>query len=272
MRAFETILVDTEDQVTTITINRPEQRNAMSPQLHFDMRDALSELRNDPETRVLVITGKGTAFCAGQDLKQYFYKGWQDQNLRAAANDASSQWRDKLLRLFPKPTIAAINGHCYGGAMGVVAACDIVIAAEEATFGFPEVNWGVIPGSTLCRSIPEIMAFRDVMWYFISGERFDGQKALDLKWATFCVPLAQLRARTLEVAGVLKDKEPTVLRLTKQVLRHAMQMSFEEVNALSTAVTAELRAGAKQGIEQFMAHEYRPAESAYRWQEAEQKA
>ena len=272
MRTFETILVDTEDQVTTITINRPEQRNAMSPQLHFDMRDALSELRNDPDTRVLVLTGKGTAFCAGQDLKQFFYKGWQDANLQAAAGDASFQWRDKLLRFFPKPTIAMVNGHCYGGAMGVVASFDIVIAAEEATFGFPEVNWGVIPGSTLCRSIPEIMGFRDTMWYFLSGERFDGKKAVELKWATFCVPLADLRAKTLEVAAVLKEKEPTVLRLTKQVLHHAVQMSFEETNALSSAVTAELRAGAKKGIEQFMAHEYRPAESAYRWQEDDPKA
>lgn len=272
MPSFETILVDTEDQVTTITINRPEQRNAMSPQLHFDMRDALSELRNDPETRVLVLTGKGSAFSAGQDLKQFFYKGWQDANLQAAAGDASSQWRDKLLRFFPKPTIAMINGHCYGGAMGVVAACDLVVAADEATFGFPEINWGVIPGSTLCRSIPEIMAFRDVMWYFLSGERFDGKKAVELKWANFSVPLAELRSRTLEVANILKEKEPTVLRLTKQALRYAMQMSFEETNALTTAYATELRAGARKGIEQFMAHEYRPAEGTYRWQEAEQKA
>lgn len=271
MRKFETLLIDTEDQVTTITLNRPEAKNAMSPQLHFDMRDALSELRHDENTRVLVLTGTGDSFCAGQDLKRFFYEAAKDPTLRVRAREASSEWRMRLLRLFPKPTIAAVNGFCFGGAMGVVTSCDIVIAAEEATFGFPEINWGVFPGSTLPKVIPELMPFRDALYYSLTGDRFDGKKAAELRFANFAVPRSQLRQATLEVAAKLKEKEPWVLRVTKEVFKLGMQMNYEEMDAWTEAKGNELKLlsgeGWKRGVEQFMEHKYKPALESYKWEE-----
>src|ERR687890_588251 len=106
MAEYQTLLVDKNEGVTTITLNRPEKRNAMSPQLHRDMYDALTDLETDDETRVLVITGNGDAFCAGQDLKEYFYEVRDNRRAREENRRISHAWRHEKLRFFPRPTIA----------------------------------------------------------------------------------------------------------------------------------------------------------------------
>src|SRR5665811_1976976 len=108
--SYETIKKDTVDGVTTITFNRPERRNAMNPTLHMEMVDALTDLEADDDCRVLVLTGAGESFCAGQDLKEYFYDISDDRKARLKARKASMTWRSQLLRFFPKPTISAVNG------------------------------------------------------------------------------------------------------------------------------------------------------------------
>ena len=146
---YKTIAIDKADGVTTIRFNRPDKRNAMNPQMHREMYDALTELHTDDETRVLVITGNGEAFCAGQDLKEYFYELKDDRRGREEIRRISHAWRHEKLRFFPKPTIAAINGWCFGGAFTVVASVDIAIASDEATFGLSEINFGNIPDAAV---------------------------------------------------------------------------------------------------------------------------
>ncbi|MEK6601872.1 MAG: enoyl-CoA hydratase-related protein, partial [Candidatus Binatota bacterium] len=144
---YQAILVKKENGITTVTFNRPESRNAMSPQLHRDMYAALNELRYDKETRVIVLTGAGPSFCAGQDLKQYFLEmDSQPQSVRDEVRRLSKLWRNELIRTMPQPVIAMINGWCFGGGFTIVTACDIAIAAEDATFGLSEVNFGHFPG------------------------------------------------------------------------------------------------------------------------------
>lgn len=126
MPRFQTIRIEKEDQITTIVLNRPEKRNAMNPQMHFDMCHALEELAHDPETRVLVLTGAGESFCGGQDLQEFFLDLADDPVAKARANNASNRWRLQLLRFFPAPSIAMVNGYCFGGAFGLVAACDLI--------------------------------------------------------------------------------------------------------------------------------------------------
>jgi feruloyl-CoA hydratase/lyase len=154
---YSTILIEKNDGITTLKFNRPEKRNAMSPQLHREMYDALSELQFDDETRVLVITGNGDAFCAGQDLKQYFYELKDDRRAREEIRRISHAWRHEKLNMFPKPTIAAINGWCFGGAFTVVCSSDIAITAEEAVFGLSEVNFNQIPGGLVTKVVQEIV-------------------------------------------------------------------------------------------------------------------
>ena len=143
---YETLLVTKESGITTIAFNRPEKRNAMSPQLHREMFDLLTDLRYDEETRVIVLTGAGESFCAGQDLKQYSLDmDSQPARVRDELREKVRRWRGEMLRTLPKPVIARITGWCLGGALTVIAGCDIAIASEEALFGLPEVNFGHFP-------------------------------------------------------------------------------------------------------------------------------
>src|SRR4029450_1880731 len=130
-KEYETVLIEKQDGITWLIMNRPDKRNAMSPQLHLEMDDALAELAVDPQTHVLVLTGAGEAFCAGQDIKLYFRANDDAPAERAKARHASNQWRWHRLSNFPQPTIAMVNGYCFGGGFTQVCACDCALAADE---------------------------------------------------------------------------------------------------------------------------------------------
>jgi len=179
---YKTVKVEKEDGITWCILNRPEKRNAMNPQLHYDMLEALTELEVDKDTKVLVITGAGPSWCAGQDLREYF-RGTDTNPLeRRKASWASQEWRWRRLFWFPKPTIAMVNGFCFGGAFTPLIACDFAIAAEDATFGLSEVNWGIFPGGLVSRVLADAMCYRDAMWAIMTGDPFDGKKAAKPAW------------------------------------------------------------------------------------------
>ena len=145
-KAYDTVLVEIADGIAWVTLNRPEKRNAMNPQLHFDMVEALTWLNTEPECKLLVLGGAGESWCAGMDLKEFFRELDDKPVERALARDAYRRWGWYGLNRFSKPTIAMVHGYCFGGAFTPLIACDFAIAAEDATFGLSEVNWGIIPG------------------------------------------------------------------------------------------------------------------------------
>ena len=131
------VLVDEDEGIFTLTLNRPEKRNAMSPELHYRMHDAHHRAgQYNDKVRKRIVTGAGASFSSGQDLKSYFHllEGQTLKEARERAREISNQWRGKLLRQFQAPTIAMVNGYCFGGAFTIVASCDIAIAADDATF------------------------------------------------------------------------------------------------------------------------------------------
>lgn len=227
----------------------------MSPQLHFDMRDALSELRNDPDTRVLVLTGKGTAFCAGQDLKQYFYKGWQDALLRSAANDASSQWRDKLLRLFPKPTIAAINGDALGHGLELALACDLRLAVRGARLGLGHVLQGAMPWDGGTQRLPRLAPRALALEMVLTGRVIEAAEA----WSAGLVlepqpSRGELASQAEALAGKLASVAPIAARYVKEAARKGMEVPLEhglrlEADLALLLHTSQDRA---EGIRAFM--------------------
>ena len=113
-KVYKTVKVEKENGITWVILNRPEKRNAMSPQLHFEMVDVLIELESDDETRVLVLTGAGDSWCAGQDLKEFFRELDDKPAERRRAEWATHEWRWRSLLTFPKPTIAMVDGYCFG--------------------------------------------------------------------------------------------------------------------------------------------------------------
>ncbi len=264
MTEYSTIVVEKQDGVTTIRFNRPEKRNAMSPQLHRDMYDALTDLEADDETKVLVLTGNGDAFCAGQDLKEYFYELRDDRRAREENRRISHAWRHEKLRFFPRPTIAKINGWCFGGAFTIVASVDIAIAAEDARFGLSEINFGHLPGGLVTKVVQEIMQPRQALYYILTGDPFDGRRAAEIGLITMAVPRAELDATVDEVVTKLKQKDPIALRACKEAFKAvAPHVSYEDawhwLSAKSDQLTwLQKNRGMQDGIEGFLRKDYRP--------------
>ena len=133
---WETVKVDVEAGIGWITLNRPDKRNAMSPTLNREMIDVLETLELDQEAQVIVLTGAGDAWTAGMDLKEYFRENdGKPEIFQERLRRDCSQWQWKLLRMYAKPTIAMVNGWCFGGAFSPLVACDLAIAADEAEIG-----------------------------------------------------------------------------------------------------------------------------------------
>ena len=240
-KTYETVLVEKEGLITWVTLNRPEKRNAMNPQLCFDMVDVLSELDTDPECGVLILTGKGDAFTSGMDLREFF-RALDDKPVeQALAREADRRWNWQKLSNFSKPTIAMVNGFCFGGGFIPLVACDFAIAADEATFGISEVNWGIIPGGLVSKVVTETMNYRKALYYACTGKTFDGKEAEAIGLVTYSVPLAELRDEVISLANDLLEKSPAILRATKEVIKGVRDMSVEQAYDYIAAKSEQAR-------------------------------
>jgi len=263
-KKYETIKVEKEGGITWVIFNRPDKRNAMSPQLHMDMDDVLDDLAIDDETDILILTGAGQAFCAGQDIRLYFRGTEADPAMRAKARRASNQWRWQKLSTFPKPTIAMVNGFCFGGGFTQVCACDFAIAADEATFGLSEVNWGILPGGIVSWNVVQTLNFRDAMYYAMTGDPFDGKQAKQMGFVNFSFPTDKLREETVKFAKKLMEKSPAALRYTKECIRAVRFMNEPQaadyLNAKSDALKYNDKENSRgEGMKQFLDEKtYRP--------------
>lgn len=268
-KTYENIKIEREGHVTFLVLNRPEKRNAMSPGLHYDVEDALMWLDSDEQTRVLVLAGAGDAWCAGQDLKLYFRETANNPAERKKSNAASHHWRWEILSKFSKPTVAMVHGYCFGGAFTQLCACDFAIAAEDATFGLSEVNWGIIPGGIVSWNLVDMMLPRHAMYYAATGEPFDGKRAVELGLVNFAVPHDQLRAKTLELAGKLEKLNPSVLRFTKEAVRSVRGMTADQARDYLGAKQDSLQKADKEiadrvGMKKFLDEKsYRPGLGPY---------
>src|SRR5437764_409507 len=264
LKKYETIKVDREGGITWVIFNRPDKRNAMSPQLHMDMDDVLDDLSIDEETEILILTGAGEAFCSGQVIRLYFRGTEADPAMRAKARRASNQWRWQKLSTFPKPTIAMVNGFCFGGGFTQVCACDFAVAADDATFGLSEVNWGILPGGIVSWNVVQTLNFRDAMHYAMTGDIFDGKKAKEIGFVNMHFPRAQLKQETIKFAKKLMEKSPAALRYTKEAIRAVRFMNEPQasdyLNAKSDALKLNDREnGRQEGMRQFLDEKtYRP--------------
>src|SRR6202035_5330051 len=150
--------------------------------------------------RVLVITGAGDAFCAGMDLKEFFHDLKENPKEYNRVLRVATEWRSRTLRYFPKPTIAMINGYCFGGAFSIVESCDLAFAAHEAKMGLSEINFKGFPGGSVSKSLANLFRPRDALFYGLTGRRFDGRTAASIGFVNLAFPAAQLRAETLKLA------------------------------------------------------------------------
>src|SRR6185312_11529513 len=186
-----------DERIAWVSINRPDKRNAMSADLAYEMLEVLEALEIDERCGVLVLTGVGDSFSAGMDLKDYFRATDGLPALeRQRVYRINAMWQWRFLAPYPKPTIAMVNGWCFGGAFTPLVSCDLAVAAEEATFGLSEINWGIIPAGVVTKAVSQVMSQRDCLYYIMTGETFDGRKAASMGLVNEAVPLKDLRART----------------------------------------------------------------------------
>lgn len=267
---METIKVEFENGIAWVTLNRPEKRNAMSPTLNREMLETLDALEVEDQCKVLVLTGAGESFSAGMDIKEYFREVDQATPIEVMrVQRASMGWQWRRLQAFPKPTIAMVNGWCFGGAFTPLVSCDLSIAADEAVFGLSEVNWGIIPAGNVTRAVAEKMTQSDALHYLMTGETFTGKQAAAMRLVFESVPLTELRARTMAVAQTLMRKNPHVLSAIKLAYRRVKDMNWDVsedylyAKAQQTYST-DPESGRAQGMKQFLDDKnYRPGLGSY---------
>src|SRR5712692_626196 len=223
----DSVKFDVEDGIAWVNFNRPAKRNCMSPTLNRRMMEVLDELEFRDDVGVLVLSGESSAWSAGMDLKEYF-RETEAKGLcavRRSQAEAYGWWR--RLRWYQKPTIAMVNGWCFGGGYGPLFACDLAFAADEAQFGLSEINWGILPGGGATKVVVELLSMRDAMYRALTGENIDGRKAAAWRLVNESVPLTNLKGRVREVATVLLQKNATALKATKDAIRRVGEMTYD---------------------------------------------
>jgi len=216
---YQFILLDRDGGVATLTINRPDKRNALNAVVRREVVEALDELRGDPDVRVVVITGAGDkAFVAGADISEFAERTPLEQRLAMSGRRIFD-----VIASFPLPVIAMINGYALGGGCELAMACDIRIAGESARLGQPEINLAIIPGGGGTQRLPRLVGQGQAMRLILSGDLIDAAEALRIGLVDVVVPDGDLRKETYELATRIAAKSPVTLRLAKEAVRMAAE-------------------------------------------------
>jgi enoyl-CoA hydratase/carnithine racemase len=245
------IRYDKDDKIVTITIDRPQAMNAMDRETSRELAEAFQDFDQDEQRLVAILTGAGDrAFSAGADLKKMYGRA-EDGNIREIW-DHERQWRlGQRLQVW-KPVIAAINGYCLAGGLELAMGCDIRIASDTASFGCPEVRWGILHGYGALR-LPKTIPLSAAMELLLTGERISAQDAYRLGIISRVVPPAELMPTTRQLAEKICANGPLAIRVTKELAWRGLEMSTEEALRLYAALGALVRASedAREGPRAF---------------------
>lgn len=242
-----------ERGVATITLDSPHNRNALSAQLRRELRDHLAATADDGEVRVVVLSHTGPVFCAGMDLKESRGAGAADQGVNEFPQILELIWTH------PKPVVARLAGPARAGGVGIVAACDIAVAAEEVSFAFTEVRIGVVPAVISVTVLPRLLP-RAAHELFLTGEQFDARRAVGIGLLNSAVPAGQLDHEVRRYTDMLALGAPGALAATKAMLRRERAASMAEDFAAMLELSARHFASAEgqEGMRAF-AEKRRPS-------------
>lgn len=247
-------LIQVQDRcaVRVLTLSRPQVRNAMSLPLMLDLTDALHAARTEAGVRVVVLTGAGAAFCAGLDLEELKAMTARSSEDHRADSEVFRTLLDTLYT-FPKPTVAAVNGHAVGGGAGLAAACDLTVMAQGAKMGFTEVRIGFVAALVsvfLVRLLGEKHA-RDLL---LTGRLLEAEEAARLGLVNEVVPEGEALERALELAHDLTRSAPGSLSMTKSMLAAAPGLSLSDGLRFAADLNALARSGPelREGVSAFL--------------------
>lgn len=224
MSNYETITVEKRGGVAVLTINRPDKLNALNSKVHAEGVDALDALRKDDEVRVVVITGAGQkSFVAGADISEF--AGQTPVTQRAVFQEKTLF---NSIDVFPKPVIAMINGFCLGGGNELALACDIRVCSENARFGQPEINLGLIPGGGGTQRLTRLIGEGRSMEIMLTGDMIDAATAHRYGLVNHVFTSEELEAKTMEMANKIAEKAPIALQLAKEAVKFASRSALDE--------------------------------------------
>ncbi len=221
--AYGTIIVETEDHVTTVRLNRPEALNALNAQILDEVASAVGEAEASGRVRAIVITGSEKAFAAGADIKEMADKGFVDMFLEdtfAGPTEALMHCR--------KPIIAAVSGYCLGGGCELAMICDLIIAADTAKFGQPEINLGIMPGMGGSQRLARFVGKAKAMDMCLTGRFMDAAEAERSGLVARVVPAKDLQREARAVATKIAEKSPLAVRACKEAVNRAYETTLSE--------------------------------------------
>lgn len=246
-----TVDFDVEEYVGTVTLNRPDARNALNAQVRTELKDVLDAVEASPDVRVVVLTGasEAKAFVAGADVKELRERDALSQR-EASKRPRVYEYVDDL----EKPVIAAINGHALGGGCELAQACDVRIAHERAKLGQPEINLGIMPGGGGTQRLARLVGEGQAMRLVLSGEIIDAEEAREIGLVDEVREDEEFEDRVDELAGRMADKSPTALELAKKAVKASSRMDLESGIEYEAELFALLFASGdkNEGIDAFL--------------------
>jgi methylglutaconyl-CoA hydratase len=239
MDAAEPVLLNVDEGIATLTLNRPAALNAISRALAADLLAALGDLAARPDLRVVVVRGAGErAFCTGADLKERATLSAAEKGSHTGLISAAAD----VLAALPVPTIAAIRGYALAGGLELALACDIRLAAADAVFGLTEVRIGIFPGAGGPVRLPRVVGPGKARELIFSGRRIDATEALACGLVERVVPPGELDASAAELAGQIRDAAPLAVRAVKRVLEVTADLPLPAALAYAEALRRPLDA------------------------------
>jgi methylglutaconyl-CoA hydratase len=250
---YQTLDISIDGKVATITLNRPDVRNAFNETTIAEIKQAFEEVGGNEGVRAIVLAANGPAFCAGADLN------WMKKmaGYTHAENNADALQLAEMLRtiyLCPKPVVAKVQGDCYAGGMGLVAACDIIVAVDAANFCLSEVKLGLIP-ATISPYVIKAMGENASRRYFLTAERFSAQEALRIGFAHEVVIAEMLDAKVAEIVKALVNNSPNAVQQAKVLVREVVGQPVNDALLADTAERiAHIRASeqGREGVQSFL--------------------
>ncbi len=231
MTGGELVHLEVADGTATVTLDSPANRNALSRQLRAELRDRLESALADPAVRVVVLTHTGPVFCAGMDLKEARGAGADQQGIQEFPALLEALWTS------PKPSVARLTGPARAGGVGLVAACDIALAADTVSFAFTEVRLGLVPAVISVPVLPRLLP-RAAHELFLTGEVFDAARAVDIGLLNACIPADRLDAEVARFVEMLILGGPEALAATKLLLTAGTAESFGAALGAATELSA----------------------------------
>jgi len=249
---YDTIDVSKENYVVTILLNRPEVHNAMNEKLMKELTECFKKLDKDEKTRVIVITGKGESFCAGADLN------WM-KSMVSYSKEENIKDSNLLLNLYEsiyscsKPVIAKVNGHAFGGGIGLFAACDIAIAVPNCKFAFSEVKLSIVP-AVISTYISKRLNISNMRRLFLTGERFQSDYAKEIGLIDFIASEEEIDKKIEKYAKILRSSGPRAIIEVKKLVNACEKMDTDEYKKFSVKKISELRVSdeGQEGINAFL--------------------